>query len=64
MHNPERFKSDLINWFEINQRQMPWRETSNPYYIWVSEVMLQQTQVNTVRSYYLKFGSFIVYFKI
>lgn len=55
MHNPERFKSDLINWFEINQRQMPWRETSNPYYIWVSEVMLQQTQVNTVRSYYLKF---------
>ena len=55
MHYPEHFKSNLINWFEINQRQMPWRETSNPYFIWVSEVMLQQTQVNTVRSYYLNF---------
>ena len=36
---------------------MPWRETSNPYYIWLSEVMLQQTQVKTVIDYYHKFIS-------
>lgn len=55
MHYPATFKKNLIEWFEINQRQMPWRETNDPYYIWTSEVMLQQTQVDTVRSYYLRF---------
>lgn len=55
MHFPSTFKKDLIDWFEDNQRQMPWRETKDPYKIWVSEVMLQQTQVDTVREYYLKF---------
>ncbi|MGF2098436.1 A/G-specific adenine glycosylase [Mammaliicoccus lentus] len=49
------FKQDLLKWFDENQRQMPWRETKNPYYIWLSEVMLQQTQVNTVRPYYNAF---------
>ncbi|MCY1570267.1 A/G-specific adenine glycosylase [Staphylococcus pettenkoferi] len=49
------FKQDLLEWFDANQREMPWRETSNPYYIWLSEVMLQQTQVNTVRDYYRRF---------
>ncbi|MCY1602438.1 A/G-specific adenine glycosylase [Staphylococcus pettenkoferi] len=49
------FKQDLVEWFDANQRQMPWRETRNPYYIWLSEVMLQQTQVNTVRDYYRRF---------
>ncbi|WP_323704423.1 A/G-specific adenine glycosylase [Mammaliicoccus sp. Dog046] len=49
------FKNDLLTWFHENQRQMPWRETKDPYYIWLSEVMLQQTQVNTVRPYYNAF---------
>ena len=49
------FKHDLLKWFDENQRQMPWRETKNAYYIWLSEVMLQQTQVNTVRPYYNAF---------
>lgn len=49
------FKSHLLDWFEKEQRQMPWRETKNPYYIWISEVMLQQTQVDTVRDYYHRF---------
>ena len=49
------FKHDLLKWFDENQRQMPWRETNNPSYIWLSEVMLQQTQVNTVRPYYNAF---------
>ncbi|MCS4487279.1 A/G-specific adenine glycosylase [Staphylococcus americanisciuri] len=55
MYLEETFKTSLVSWFETNQRQMPWRETTNPYYIWVSEVMLQQTQVDTVRSYYQRF---------
>ena len=45
----------LIRWYHKNQRQLPWRQTSDPFCIWVSEVMLQQTQVKTVVPYYLKF---------
>ncbi|NTV45535.1 MAG: A/G-specific adenine glycosylase [Chlorobiales bacterium] len=45
----------LIEWFKENKRRLPWRETRNPYYIWVSEVMLQQTQVSTVIPYYHRF---------
>ena len=55
MYNESEFKNNLVKWFEKNQRQMPWRETKNPYYIWLSEVMLQQTQVKTVIDYYHKF---------
>lgn len=55
MYKHEQFAAVLLSWFEKNKRQMPWRETDDPYKIWLSEVMLQQTQVNTVRSYYLKF---------
>ncbi|UXR77720.1 MULTISPECIES: A/G-specific adenine glycosylase [unclassified Staphylococcus] len=57
MYSEPSFKETLITWFDQHQRQMPWRETKNPYYIWVSEVMLQQTQVDTVRSYYERFIS-------
>lgn len=45
----------LVQWYKANQRQLPWRETSNPYYIWLSEVMCQQTQVATVIGYYKRF---------
>jgi len=45
----------LIGWYGANQRDLPWRKTRNPYYIWVSEVMLQQTQVDTVIPYYNRF---------
>jgi len=45
----------LNDWYMANQRDLPWRKTKNPYHIWVSEVMLQQTQVNTVIPYYQKF---------
>ncbi|ULG71517.1 A/G-specific adenine glycosylase [Macrococcus brunensis] len=55
MKNPESFADHLLDWFDINKREMPWRETKDPYKIWLSEVMLQQTQVNTVRNYYLRF---------
>ena len=49
------FRDALLNWFRDYQREMPWRETDNPYHIWVSEVMLQQTQVKKVVDYYGKF---------
>lgn len=45
----------LVNWFEENKREMPWRNTKDPYCIWVSEIMLQQTQVATVIPYYIRF---------
>ena len=51
----KRFHHNLIEWYDKNHRPLPWRETKNPYYIWISEIMLQQTQVKTVYDYYLRF---------
>ncbi|MCB0432718.1 MAG: A/G-specific adenine glycosylase [Mangrovimonas sp.] len=45
----------LINWYSDNKRDLPWRNTKNPYYIWLSEIILQQTQVNQGLPYYYKF---------
>jgi A/G-specific adenine glycosylase len=45
----------LCAWYEENARSLPWRETRDPYRIWISEVMLQQTQVKTVLRYYGRF---------
>jgi A/G-specific adenine glycosylase len=54
---PQRraFHQDLLDWYHDNKRAMPWRETDDPYRIWVSEIMLQQTRVDTVRDYYHRF---------
>lgn len=53
--SPPQFRQALISWFENNQRALPWRQTNDPYHIWVSEVMLQQTQVGKVVGYYQRF---------
>jgi A/G-specific adenine glycosylase len=53
-HYPD-FRDALLMWFADYQREMPWRNTDDPYRIWVSEVMLQQTQVKKVVDYYEKF---------
>jgi A/G-specific adenine glycosylase len=45
----------LMAWYKHHQRSLPWRETSDPYRIWISEIMLQQTQVDTVIPYYHRF---------
>lgn len=45
----------LTPWFAANQRDLEWRRTRDPYAIWVSEIMLQQTRVDTVRAYYRRF---------
>ena len=45
----------LIEWYRISKRTLPWRGTRDPYRIWVSEIMLQQTRVEAVKDYYLRF---------
>jgi A/G-specific adenine glycosylase len=45
----------LLRWFERHQRDLPWRRTRDPYAIWVSEIMLQQTRVDAVRPYFERF---------
>ena len=49
------FSNKLIVWYLQNKRELPWRNTTNPYYIWLSEIMLQQTRVLQGLPYYLKF---------
>lgn len=49
------FSRIITNWYEINKRDLPWRETTDPYLIWVSEVILQQTRVENGIFYYLRF---------
>ncbi len=51
----DTFSKELINWYKTNKRELPWRETTNPYYIWLSEIILQQTQVKQGLPYYLNF---------
>ncbi len=50
-----RLHDDLLRWYEACRRDLPWRRTRDPYAIWVSEVMLQQTRVDTVVPYYERF---------
>lgn len=45
----------LTDWYRANRRDLPWRHTSDPYRIWVSEIMLQQTRVESVKAYYQHF---------
>lgn len=50
-----KFSNQLVYWYLQNDRDLPWRKTKNPYFIWLSEIMLQQTRVNQGLSYYLVF---------
>ncbi len=51
----ERFRTELLGWFAAHQRDLPWRRTRDPYAIWISEIMLQQTRVTAVIPYYERF---------
>lgn len=51
----EAFKETFLVWYYQHKRTLPWRGTNNPYYIWISEIMLQQTRVDTVIGYYYRF---------
>ena len=49
------FANKIINWYQINKRDLPWRKTTNPYFIWLSEIILQQTRVAQGLPYYNAF---------
>jgi A/G-specific adenine glycosylase len=50
-------ESDLLDWYDVHRRYLPWREDPTPYHVYLSEIMLQQTQVETVKPYYQRFLS-------
>jgi A/G-specific adenine glycosylase len=56
--NAEKFQGKLITWYSRHHRNLPWRQTQNPYKIWISEIMLQQTTVQSVIPYYTKWMTF------
>ncbi|MFK2826178.1 A/G-specific adenine glycosylase [Bacillus sp. B190/17] len=53
--NAAQFQRDLLQWYEEEKRDLPWRKDKDPYKIWVSEIMLQQTRVDTVIPYFERF---------
>ena len=50
-----KFQRELLTWYDSHARDLPWRQNSDPYRIWVSEIMLQQTRVTAVLDYYARF---------
>ena len=57
-HNQEIFQQlpgALLPWYRKNRRDLPWRKDRDPYHIWISEIMLQQTRVEAVKGYYARF---------
>ncbi len=51
----EKVIKPLLSWFQKNKRILPWREDKNPYHVWISEIMLQQTRIEAVKEYYARF---------
>ena len=49
------FSKAIIDWYKENKRELPWRESSDPYLIWISEIILQQTRVAQGYDYFLRF---------
>ena len=52
---PDSLAARLLAWYEAGHRALPWRQDREPYHVWLSEIMLQQTRVEAVKSYYLRF---------
>ena len=55
MKNNKIFSKLILNWYKNNKRDLPWRKTKDPYKIWVSEIILQQTQISQGTKYYFNF---------
>lgn len=55
-HLTMTFGSKIISWYEVNKRDLPWRHTRNPYLIWLSEIIMQQTRIEQGLSYYNRFA--------
>ena len=54
-HTLRKIRAPLLRWYDANRRDLPWRRTSDPFAIWISEAMLQQTRVETVIPYWERF---------
>ena len=55
MENLEKLPAVLLPWYQENKRDLPWRQDREPYHVWLSEIMLQQTRVEAVKGYYTRF---------
>lgn len=51
----KKYTETIVNWYQQKKRMLPWRESSTPYHVWVSEIMLQQTRIEAVKNYYTRF---------
>lgn len=51
----EHFSIPLLDWYDINKREMVWRDHLDPYFIWISEIMLQQTRIEAAKEYFVRF---------
>ena len=51
----EKLPGALLPWYAENKRELPWRQDRQPYHVWLSEIMLQQTRVEAVKGYYIRF---------
>jgi len=51
-----RLRKNLLSWYQNNKRNLPWRNTKEPYFIWLSEIILQQTRIDQGMPYYLRFA--------
>lgn len=51
----KKMRKPVIQWYQKNKRELPWRKEKNPYHIWLSEIMLQQTRIEAVKQYYERF---------
>lgn len=49
------YTNKIVNWYQENKRSLPWREAPTPYHVWISEIMLQQTRIEAVKNYYVRF---------
>ena len=55
MEQLTKLPAALLPWYEANKRDLPWRKSREPYHVWLSEIMLQQTRVEAVKGYYARF---------
>lgn len=51
----KKMREPIIEWYQQNKRELPWRKEKEPYHIWLSEIMLQQTRIEAVKQYYKRF---------
>src|SRR5687767_4243583 len=50
------FAQEIISWYQLNKRDLPWRDTHDPYIIWLSEIIMQQTRVEQGTPYFHRFA--------